>query len=252
MGIGAITAQALASRGVKVWAVARSQEKLAEVAGGSNFIHPLVADLTDDADRARIAEACGEVDILVNNAGLGTFGLIESMPASDVRHLFELNVMALIDLTQRLLPGMLERRRGHICNVGSSISYLSGPPLSVYAATKFAVAGFTDGLRREVTGRGVRTSLIQPGPVKTAFWDRAIGGDRDGVSSESGAGVPPTWVSTAIVRAIRFDRVPGYATVAVPRPLGLGRVLDVPGISLGIDAFAAITSKVTGKPVGSL
>lgn len=246
MGIGAETAKALADRGAKVWAVARSENRLTDVAKHSDSIHPLVADLCVEEDRARVAEVCGDVDILVNNAGLGTFGLVESMPAEEVRHLFELNVMALIDMSQRVLPSMLARGRGHICNVGSSISYVASPPLTVYAATKFAVAGFTDGLRREVGNRGVKVSLIQPGPVKTAFWDRAAAGDRPDASADAGAGVPPTWISSAIVRAIRCDRIPGYATVAVPRPLGLGRVMDLPGVSLGVDLMAGFSNHLGG------
>jgi len=246
MGIGAATAVSLAKKGVTVWAVARNAERLEKLAAEHSRIKTVVADVTLDEDRARLIAATGPVDILVNNAGLGTFGMVEHMGQADVRHLFEVNVLGLIDLTQRVLPEMLERSSGHICNIGSSISYISGPPLTVYGATKFAVHGFSDGLRREVWHRGVGVSLIQPGPVSTGFWDRAISGDRLEVPDKSGAGVPAQWVANAIVKAIRYDNIPGYATVAVPRPLGLGRLLDLPLISYGFDLLSTRRVPSTG------
>lgn len=243
MGIGAAISVALGQAGATVWAVARNRERLQIVAGRQSRINPIVADISVDSDRARLIEAAGRVDILVNNAGIASAGMIESMPAGTVRHMYELNVIGLIDLTQRVLSGMLKRRNGHICNIGSSVSYFSGPPLSIYASTKYAVEGFSDGLRREVLHRGVGVSLIQPGPVRTGFWDRAIRGDRPDVASVSGNGVPAEWVAKAVVRAIRYDRIPGYRHVAVPRPLGLGRVLDIPGVAAAADFAARFRSK---------
>jgi short-subunit dehydrogenase len=234
-GIGAATSLALARRGAVVWAVARNRDRLEKVAQHHTRIHPIVADLTIDADRARLVEAVGRVDILINNAGVARLGLVEFSDLEETRHMFELNVLSMIDLTQRVLPGMLARRSGHICNIGSSVSYLSAPPLTIYSATKYAVEGFNDGLRREVLHRGVGVSLIQPGPVKTAFWGRASIGDSVNATESTGTGIPPEWVANAIVKAIRFDRAPGYRHVAVPRPLGLGRLIEIPGIAALID-----------------
>jgi short-subunit dehydrogenase len=243
MGIGAATALSLAQRGVTVYAAARSADKLEVLASRSPRIIPVVADVTIEEDRARLVSEAGDTDILVNNAGLASYGLLESISPDAIRHMFELNVMALIDLSQRVLPAMLLRGSGHICNVGSSISHVAAPPMTIYAATKFAVEGFSDGLRREVINRGVGVSLIQPGPVKTAFWDRAATGDRPDVDQESGFGIPAQWVANAIVKAIRFDRVPGFATIAVPRAVGLGRILDIPGISYALDWGQALAQK---------
>ena len=103
--------------------------------------------------------------------------------------------------------------------------------------------GFTDGLRREVLHRGIGVSLIQPGPVKTGFWDRATKGDRLDVPDLTGYGVPAEWVARAVTRAIRFDRSPGYRHVAVPRPVGLGRLIDVPGVALIFDTASRFRSK---------
>lgn len=239
MGIGAATARRLAKAGVEVVAVARNEERLRGLStalpGTAAPITPLAADLLKAEERARVIEQAGDVDILVNNAGLGTMGLVEQMSADEVRHLFELNVIALIDLTQLVLPAMLAREHGHISNIGSVISHFAAPPLTVYAATKFAVEGFTDGLRREVASSGVGVSLIQPGPVRTGFWERAESGDRTDVADKGGVGIPAEWVAAAIERAVRNDHRPGYATVGVPRAVGLGRLADIPTVSWILD-----------------
>ena len=228
-GVGAATAVALARRGATVWAVGRDRERLDAVAGRNPAIHPLVADLTKDEDRSRLVNAVvGTIDVLVNDASTGRAGTVAGMDPAQVRQMFELNVLGLIDLTQRVLPGMLRRHSGHICNVGSSVAYLPGPPLTVYAATKAAVEGFTDGLRREVGDDGVRVSLIEPGPVHASPVGPRTG---HAVSNRTA----PEQVARAIVRAIRYDHLPWNATVAVPRRLGLGRLLDLPGIGYGTD-----------------
>jgi len=247
MGIGASTAIKLARRGVEVTIAARSQEKLNHVASMAPGIKCEVADLQDPRARQKLFGSVGPVDILINNAGFGLTKDFAYTSPQQVGDLFELNVVALIDLTQKFLPSMIESKRGHICNIGSSISHLPAPPLTVYAATKGAVAAFSDALRREVFASGVSVSLIQPGPVQTGFWDRAAKGNVSDVDEDSGFGIPVDWVSSAIVRSIRYDKVPGYATVAVPRPLGAGRVLDVPGVSLAVDALVGLGTRFRGN-----
>jgi short-subunit dehydrogenase len=155
-GIGRVTALRVARKGARVWAAARDEGRLEALAGEHAGIVPVPSDVADDADRAALVKEAEPVDVLVNNAGIGWNGVVESMPPEKVRQLFDVNVLALIDLTQRVLPGMLERRRGHIVNVGSMAGYVAAPGETVYSATKFAVQGFTDGLRREVARRGVR------------------------------------------------------------------------------------------------
>jgi short-subunit dehydrogenase len=244
-GIGEETAVRLAKRGARVLAVARSEGFLRALADRQEGITPLAADLTDDDSRAGLIEAAGPIDILVNNAGLGWNGLVEDMPASAVRQLFEVNVLALIDLTQRALPGMLERRRGHVINVASVASWVAAPPLTVYSATKFAVQGFSEGLRRELLGRGVAVSTINPGPVATRFAAR-FSGDRptDQLGDERMPGVPVSMVADEIVRAVQVNGVPPYDTVAVPRALSASRFASLPGASLVVDATSLITRRL--------
>src|SRR5207302_7987715 len=126
-GIGRVTALRLARQGAQVWAAARDERRLEELAGEHSGIVPAPADVSNDTDRAALVEQCEPVDVLVNNAGVGWQGVVETMPPEKVLQLFEVNVLALIDLTQRVLPGMLERRQGDIVNVGSIAGYVASP-----------------------------------------------------------------------------------------------------------------------------
>ena len=242
-GIGRASAVLLASKGARVWAVARSRGPLEELAAIHPRIVPIVADVTVDEDRASIVAAAGAVDVLVNNAGIGWLGLVEDMPAEQVRKLFDVNVLSLVDLTQRVLPGMLERRSGHVVNVASVASWVAIPPLTVYSATKFAVQGFSDGLRREVAGRGVAVTTINPGPVATRFAARARFEDppTERMGERLMPGVPVSLVARAVVRAVRRGGLPGYATIAVPRLAGVCRIGALPGARLLVDTGAFLT-----------
>lgn len=240
-----MTALLLARKGATVWAVARDLKRLEVLAAEHERITPWRCDVSSNDDRAALVDAAGPVDILVNNAGLGYSGLVETMPAFEVRRLFEINVLGLIDLTQRVLPGMLERRRGHIVNVSSIAGYVSSPPLTVYAATKFAVNGFTDGLRRELAGRGVGVTLINPGPVNTEWGPRSAGYlPLEGAPEVKGRGVPAWTVSHAIARSITMGAIPGWQTVAVPRVAGLVRLVTIPVVTRLVDASAFASRRV--------
>jgi 3-hydroxy acid dehydrogenase/malonic semialdehyde reductase len=243
-GLGWATALHLAKRGARVVAAARNEERLAALAALHPGIETVRCDVTVDADRAALIEAAGDVDVLVNNAGLGWMGLVERMPADDVRTLFDTNVVALIDLTQRVLPGMLERGRGHVVNVASGASWVAFPPYTVYAATKWAVQGFTEGLRREVIGRGVTATSINPGPIATEFFERSAGGGGRGGAPTVGAGTG--LVARAVTRSIRLRHVPGYQVIAVPRVVGLSRIGAVPVLARAVDV-ATLPNRLLGR-----
>lgn len=244
-GIGRDAAIRLCARGARVWAVARNADRLAALAAECPGITPYVADLALDADRAGLAEAVGRADVLVNNAGLAWWGVVADMTGTDVRRLFETNVIGLIDLTQRFLPGMLECRRGHIVNVGSVASWVSAPPLSVYSATKFAVAGFSEGLRRELLGRGVSVGLIAPGPLGSELLARSRGTADGAGPALYATGLPPVSLAgRAIVRSIRRAGVPGWETIAVPRLAGLARLGAMPVIARLVDLASVATRRI--------
>src|SRR4051794_13991214 len=234
-GIGRATALLLAQHGAAVLAVARDEARLKELAGEQSGINVFAADVTDEDQRAALVDAASPVDVLINNAGLGYEGLVEDTPMERVRQLFELNVFALIDLTQRVLPSMIERGAGYIVNVGSVSGYVAHPPSTVYSATKFAVQGFTDGLRREVKGRGVDVTLIAPGPIKTEFQARLKTGEPAPEPGALDRGLPPESVAKAILKAITRSKVPGYQTITVPRALGIGRLGSFPLLQRATD-----------------
>jgi short-subunit dehydrogenase len=248
-GIGRAVAVRLARKGALVWAVARSEGALEELAGAEPNVVPFVADLASDADRAALVEAVGRVDVLVNNAGIGISGLVEGTPAEQVRHLFEVNVLGLIDLTQRVLPGMIERRHGHIVNMASAASWASTPPITVYSASKFAVLGFSQGLRRELRGRRVTVASIHPGPVATAFATRAFTGDRltEQFDAYSMVGIPAAMVARAVERSIRLAGVPGYGEITVPRALGVVRLAQLPVVNSLLDVAGLMTRRVAAR-----
>lgn len=246
-GIGWATALHLAARGATVIAAARNLDRLERLAEESPRITPVRCDVTVDDDRAALVDAAGpRVDVLVNNAGLGYLGAVERMEADDVRTLFETNVLALVDLSQRVLPGMLERGRGHIVNVASVASWVAFPPYSVYASTKFAVQGFTEGLRREVIGRGVTAATVNPGPIATEFYERSAGATGTGEPSATSVGPGTGMVARAITRSVRLRHVPGYQVIAVPRVIGLARIGAVPGIGRLVDV-ATLPTRLLGR-----
>src|SRR5579884_1252876 len=255
-GIGRLSALALARRGAaEVWAVARSGKALDALATEHPVIRPEVLDLSDRATRRRFADRLDGVDVLVNNAGIGWTGLIEDMPQEAVERLFEVNVLAPIELTKAVLPGMLERRRGRIVNVTSAAAWVSLPPLGVYGSTKWALQGFSEGLKRELNGRGVAVATINPGPVRTSFGESARSDNRpsDTLTGTRMPGVPTSWVARAVVRAVRLGALPGYQVIAVPRLMGLSRLGGAPitGWTVDLVSLATVRVRLAGRERGA-
>ena len=173
-GIGAAVAVELASRGAAVTLVARSAEPLAELAGqlGGRI---LLADLAEPGQRAdliRRAEAAGgPIDVLVNVAGLDAVGSTLHMSADQMSGLFSVNLLAPAELCRQVLPGMLDRGRGHVVNVSSGFSTILAAGLTSYCSSKAGLSHFTAGLRVELTGTPVGVTLVELGPVRTSMYD---------------------------------------------------------------------------------
>ena len=172
-GIGRETALRLADAGYTVVAAARRMDRLAALAEHHPQITPYQVDLSHPA---AVEDFCGAiaartepVSVLVNNAGYSTRGVIEDVALADIRRLFEVNVFALIRMTQACLPGMRRRRRGTIANVSSIVGKFPFPGSGVYAASKYAVEGITDALRIELAPLGIRVVAIRPGAIATEF-----------------------------------------------------------------------------------
>ncbi|UPV99334.1 SDR family oxidoreductase [Halorussus gelatinilyticus] len=174
-GIGQETARAFLQDGWEVYATARNPadvESLGEA--GANIASLDVTD-GDDVERVveRIIDEEGRVDCLVNNAGYAQLGPVEDVPVESVEDQFAVNVFGPHRLTREVLPHMRERRTGTIVNVSSVAGRLATPGMGIYNGSKFAVEGISDALRPEVSEFGIDVVLVEPGPVDTAFVERA-------------------------------------------------------------------------------
>ena len=181
-GIGRELARLYAQDGAGLVLIARSQDRLRELASelaAKYQVHAQVlpADLSRPGSPREIADALAQrgidIDVLVNNAGFGAHGSVAGLGAQRQLDIIGVNVAAVTQLTALLLPGMLERRRGAILNVASTAGFQPGPNQAVYCATKAYVLSFTEALAEEVRGSGVRVSCLAPGPTDTGFAARA-------------------------------------------------------------------------------
>jgi short-subunit dehydrogenase len=176
-GIGAACSRAFEQRGAHLSIVARDSNKLATV-GGPDILRT-AGDLTSDEVRrnvvARTVARFGRVDILINNAGMGLYSAASSAPMDDARALFELNLFAPLALTQLVVAGMRERKRGTIVNVSSIAGKVTLPWFTLYSVSKFALGSLTDGLRMELKPDGIHAMTVWPGYVKTDFQAHALG-----------------------------------------------------------------------------
>jgi len=215
-GIGRATVPALAAAGAEVLAADLPDARFDERVAGAS-LRTLGYDLERSEAAAGLAADAlsvrGRVDVLVNCAGIGLYRAVAALGAGEAERLLAVNLVAPIELTRALLPGMLERGKGHVVNVGSIVGYVGRPREAVYAASKAALAVFTESLRAETRGQGVSASLVAPAAVETRFF------------AERGAPygrrrpkpVPPERIAAAVVAAIRDDR----GQTVVPPWLGL-------------------------------
>jgi hypothetical protein len=178
-GLGEGFARALAARGQDLLLVARREQRLTALAGelGGVRVETLALDLAQPEAGERLMAFAAErgivIDRLINNAGFGARGAFVDIDLAEQRRMVALNCTSLMELCHRVLPGMVERRRGGILNVASTASFQPGPWMAVYYATKAFVLSFSEGLREEVRARGVHVAALCPGPTRTEFADVA-------------------------------------------------------------------------------
>ena len=183
-GIGLELAKCFATDGCRLILVARNRdalEKLAEELRAKNKIEAIVlpANLSLPETQKRIFEKLSaqkiSVDVLVNNAGFGAHGAFLEMSLPRQLEMLQVNIAALTELTGLFLPGMIQRKRGGILNVGSVAGFLPGPGMAVYYATKAFVLSFTEALSEELLGTGLMVSVLCPGPTESNFGNVARG-----------------------------------------------------------------------------
>lgn len=181
-GIGRELARLFARDGFALVLVSRQQERLAGVAGELRKAHgasvtTIPADLTVPAEVDRLLSTLAgsdiRVDVLVNNAGFGGAGRFADTSLADELAMIALNAGAVVQLTKRLLPGMLEKRRGRILNVASTAAFQPGPYQAVYFATKAFVLSFSEAIAEELRDTGITVTTLCPGPTDTGFAERA-------------------------------------------------------------------------------
>jgi short-subunit dehydrogenase len=212
-GIGAELARQAVAAGAHVGLVARREaelERLRAELGDRAAI--AVADVGVRAEVAtavkQLTAALGPIDIVVNNAGIGMYDAFLDADVDEIDRLMRTNYLGVVHVLKEVLPGMVERRRGHLVSVSSVAGRIGAPFESAYSATKFAVNGLTEALSVELTPFGIGTSTVNPGPVDTPFFDTR--GHRYERSRPKP--VPAARVAHAVIRAVES----GHREVFVP------------------------------------
>ncbi len=209
-GIGRAVATTFAAKGARVLVHGRDSGRTHEVAEAIGAT-PLVADLASSADRQRLAAealaAFGRVDVLVNNAGFGWFGPLTQMSLDTIRRLIEVDLLAAIELTHAMLPGMVERRQGAVCFVTSIAGRSGVAGEAVYSATKAGLDTFAESLRAETSGSGVHVGVVVPGVVDTGFFETR-GHPYDRTLPKP---LPVQVVADAVVRTVADRRAEAWA-----------------------------------------
>jgi short-subunit dehydrogenase len=167
----------LAEKGFAVIAAARRRERLDEMAEKVQGITPVQVDLSQPDDTEKF---CGDltnlttpISVLVNNAGYSVRGAIEDVSVKAARRLFEVNLFALMRVTQACLPAMRRQKKGIIVNISSIVGKFTFPGSGIYAASKHALEAVTDAMRMELEPMGIKVVTIRPGPINTEFNDAA-------------------------------------------------------------------------------
>jgi short-subunit dehydrogenase len=234
-GIGAATAGALVRNGARVLLVARSHEPLAALAcalgdgAKPGQVEALAVDVTTVSGRADIVALAGvrRVNTLIQCAGTPYFGPLADAEDARIESVLATNLIAPIQLARALLPQLIGMPQARILNVGSALGRLGVPGFSIYCASKFGLRGFTEALRRELSGTKVRVQYIAPRTTRTPFNDARV----DAFNRATGArSDPPHAVADAIVRTLRdgaAERALGFPEKLAARVNGVApRLLD--------------------------
>jgi short-subunit dehydrogenase len=215
-GIGRELATELHRRGAAVMLVARDVDALRQVVGSLGGARDRVAyhaaDLCSPAGRQEIAAAAidWQCNALVNNAGLGAFAFVDEQTDAGLERMFAVNALAPMQLTRALLPHLRAQPEAAVLNVGSVFGSLAYPGFAAYSASKFALRGFTEALRRELAETRVRVHYLAPRATRTAMNASAV----ERMNAELGVAMdPPTLVARAACDMLeqgRFEAVLGW------------------------------------------
>jgi NAD(P)-dependent dehydrogenase (short-subunit alcohol dehydrogenase family) len=174
-GFGALFVKEALDRGDNVVAAARNPQIIADKFGARSNLLAIKLDVTNE-EQAREAmrqtvERFGRIDVLINNAGFGVLGAVEEISGAEVEAVYRTNVFGLLSVTRAALPQLRHQGSGHIINISAVAGYQSWPGWAVYASTKFAVEGISEGLAMEVKPLGIKVTVVEPGFFRTDFLD---------------------------------------------------------------------------------
>ncbi|MGW7719225.1 SDR family NAD(P)-dependent oxidoreductase [Streptomyces chartreusis] len=197
-GIGAEIARSAMAAGNNVVVAVRSPERIPEDLKNSEHVFAVALDVTDNDSIPQAVSAAvdkfGGIDVLVNNAGRGLLGALEEITDAEARSLFDLNVFGLINVTRAVLPVMRKQGSGKLVHIGSRSGFEGEPGVSLYSASKFAVAGISEALSVEMAPFGVQSMVVEPGVFRTDFLDSSS-------------------LSVAAHRIAEYDGTPAHVTL---------------------------------------
>ncbi|MGA8708543.1 MAG: oxidoreductase [Steroidobacteraceae bacterium] len=252
-GIGQALAQEVLKRGLRVIGTLRKPQQIRDfeaLAPGRAFGVEL--DVTDAERVARVLTAAieamgGHIGVAVNNAGRGLPGAVEELPLQSMRELMEVNFFGAVNVIKAVLPFMRRQRAGHLINVSSLAGVLGVQGMPVYSATKFALEGLSEGLRREVREFGIRLTIVELGLFRTNFrrnWFQGVG-SLDAAAAASSDDYPH-------IAKVRDDMLAADGQQAgdpVKAAHAIMRVVDAPRaplrLVLGRDALEAVNIKLS-------
>ncbi|SDS72137.1 NADP-dependent 3-hydroxy acid dehydrogenase YdfG [Mucilaginibacter mallensis] len=174
-GLGLTLVKKLLDHGYRVAATSRDARTLSQAVGliDKDRFLPLAVDLNNldciDESIQQTLAAFGRIDVVVNNAGYGMAGTVEEITQQDIRNIFNVNVLATVNVVRGILPVMRSQRSGYIINMGSVAGFVGAPGWAVYSATKAAVAAFSEVISLDVKEFGIKVTVVEPSGFRTGF-----------------------------------------------------------------------------------
>ena len=223
-GIGKAAAIEFAKRGAKLAIVSRRKEKLEELQKSleqfSTEVLVCPCDVSDKEDVKKMSDAVlekfGKIDILVNNAGFAIYGMVTNLTIEQIESQMQTNYFGMMYCTKNFLPILQQQNSGHIVNVASVAASFGLPGIAPYCASKFAMLGFSEGLKHELKGTNIGVTVVSPIMVRTNFFDHESFAKMPKYSPTS---LDPKTVASAIIRASESSRleiiVPGIVRIGV-------------------------------------
>ena len=244
-GFGREIALAALARGYPVAVTARDPKAIDDIVNAfPDHALPLALDVTQ-ADQIRAAirtttDRFGSVDVLVNNAGYGYMAAVEEGEDHEVRRLFDTNYFGVVELIKAVLPGMRERRRGHIINISSMTGLVTNPPNVYYSSTKYALEALSEGLSKELLPFGIKVTAIEPGAFRTDWASRSMRETSTPISAYDAT----VGARRELIKATA-GKLPGDPRRAADAVLKVAEMPDPPlHLLLGHDVLSAFRQKI--------